>query len=76
MQKLNILRIFIKICDDNIDLAKNLWLSEQFEIRKNYALYDKSIIGYDSECEIFQNYYKFDIDINIEDNIVYLNKKE
>ena len=56
---------FIKQCDENTDENINRH-SDQFEIRKNYVLYDKDIISYDYKCELFQtvggsNYFNLNI---------------
>ena len=49
---------FLNQCNNNIDMEVNIWKSEQYEIRKNYASYDKNIIGYDYNCNILKNVFK------------------
>lgn len=46
------LKDFINVCNNNIK-EKNIWNSDQYEVRKNYINYDKTIISYDYETKLF-----------------------
>jgi hypothetical protein len=67
---------FIKVCKNGLDISKNLWLSEQYEIRKQYETYDKTIIGYDKKSEIFQTLCNLNIVLDESKNELGLSIKE